>query len=85
MIDIAEPKLFSAGACWAARRYDGRADQLGVGRDREDPPDPLQVLGRHVLEALDELARREVLLDLLLGSRCQLGCFGRDHGLPLNV
>jgi hypothetical protein len=23
MIDIADPKLFSAGACWAARRYEG--------------------------------------------------------------
>ena len=23
MIDIADPKLFNAGACWAARRYAG--------------------------------------------------------------
>ena len=85
MIDIAEPKLLSAGRVLGGAQVGGRADELGVGRDREDPPHPLQVLGRHVLEALDELAGREVLLDLLLGSRCQLGCFGRDHGLPLNV
>ena len=72
MIDTAEPKLLSAGACCAARRYAGRADELGVGGHREDAPDPLQVLGGHVLQALDELAGREVLADLVLGALGEL-------------
>ena len=49
-----------------------RADELGVGRHGEDAADPAQVLGGHVLQALDELALREVLADLVLGPGREL-------------
>jgi len=48
------------------------ADQLGVGGDGEDAPDPAQVLGGHVRQALHELAGGETLSDLVLGPRSEL-------------
>ena len=62
-----------------------RAHELGVGGDREDPPDALQVLGRHVLEALDELARRQVLAHLVLTARCELFDRCRRHRTASHV
>ena len=79
MIETAEPKLLSAGACCGGAQVGRRADQLGVGGDGEDPPDALQVLGRHVLQALDELAGREVLAHLVLAARRELLDRGRRH------
>ena len=46
---------------------------------------PLQVLGRHVLQALDELAGREVLADLVLGARSELLDRCGDIGRPPRV
>ena len=80
MMDIAEPKLLSAGAWLGRAQVRRRADELGVGRDGEDPAHALQVLGRHVLQALDQLAGGEMLLNLLLGERRELFDRGGEHG-----
>ena len=72
MIETAEPKLLSAGACAGRAQVRGRADQLGVRGHGEDAADALQVLRRHVLQPLDELAGGEVLAHLVLGAGGQL-------------
>ena len=84
-IDIAEPKLLSAGRVLGGAQVGRRADELGVGRHREDAPDALQVLRRHVLQALDQLARLQVLADLVLGAWGQVLDRCGDHGAPFNV
>ena len=71
-IDEKTVRLIARGRVLGGAQVGGRADELGVGGHGQDAADPLEVLGGHVLQALDELSGREVRADLVLGPRGEL-------------
>ena len=84
MIETAEPKLFSAGACAAARRYAG-AETSSVSADTVRMRRmPFRYSGRHVLQTLDQLAGGEMRAHLVLGARREL-LDGGHQALSSNV
>jgi hypothetical protein len=61
------PVVVQRGRVLGRAQVRGRADELRVGRHRQDPADALQILRGHVLETLDQLAGGQVCPDLVFG------------------
>ena len=72
MIDIADPKLFKAGACCAARRYAGALTNSVSAETVRIRRIPSRYFGDMCWSALDQLAGGQVLLHLLLGPTCDI-------------